>query len=111
MDTFSYCVQIGANGTVPVKVNSAQFDDGYKQVSGVGINSVAEAWSLTSKGQLADMQKVRQFLTSHCAASFYWKNPWGETKMYRVKSDSITTNFVTGQYVELTFTFEQAFTP
>jgi len=41
MDTFSYCVQIGATGTVPVKVNSAQFDDGYKQVSGVGINSVA----------------------------------------------------------------------
>ncbi|WP_241593058.1 phage tail protein [Rosenbergiella epipactidis] len=42
MNTFSYCVQIGATGTVPVKVNSAQFDDGYKQVSGIGINSVAE---------------------------------------------------------------------
>ena len=65
MDTFSYCVQIGATGTVPVKVNSAQFDDGYKQVSGVGINSVAEKWNLTSKGPLADMQKVRDFLNSH----------------------------------------------
>ncbi|WP_241616879.1 phage tail protein [Rosenbergiella epipactidis] len=111
MDTFSYCVQIGATGTVPVKVNSAQFDDGYKQVSGVGINSVAETWNLTSKGALADMQKVRDFLTSHCASSFYWKNPWGETKMYRVKAHSITPNFVTGQYVELSFTFEQAFAP
>lgn len=108
-DTFTYCVQIGANGTVPVKVNSAQFGDGYKQVSGAGINPIAETWSLTSKGRVSEMQKIRDFLTSHCINSFYWKNPWGEKKLYRVKPDSITPNFVNGQFVEITFTFEQAF--
>ena len=109
MDTFNYCVQIGANGTIPVKVNSAQFDDGYRQVSSVGINPVTETWNLTCKGSKKEMQKIRDFLTDHCVNSFYWENPWGELKTYRVKSDSIMPNFITGQFVELSFTFEQAF--
>ena len=111
MDTFSYCVQIGATGTVPVKVNSAQFDDGYKQVSEDGLNASMETWSLTCNGRPDDMATVRDFLVSHCATSFYWKNPWGETKLYRVKSDSIAPTFIYGNYVSLAFTFEQAVSP
>ena len=111
IDTFSYCVQVGANGTIPVTVNSIQFGDGYKQVSEVGINPVAEVWNLTSREYLAKSKEVKAFLESHCAKSFYWTNPWGDKKLYQVKADSITPNFVTGQFVEITFIFEQAFAP
>lgn len=109
MDTFEWCVSVGASGTVPVKVFTAQFDDGYKQVAESGINPDAESWDLNAKGIVKDMLPLRKFLTAHCAKSFLWKNPWGETKKYRVKPDSITLNFVNGNFVELSFTFEQSF--
>ena len=37
-DTFEYCVSVGAPGKIPVTVNSAQFGDGYSQVSEMGLN-------------------------------------------------------------------------
>ena len=110
-DTFDYCVSIGASGTLPVKTSSAQFGDGYKQVSGVGLNDALETWELTSKGRPENMLGVRNFLSSHCVHSFYWTNPWGEKKLYRVKADSIAPSFVYGNWAEISFTFEEAVAP
>ena len=92
-------MSVGAPGKIPVTVNSAQFDDGYSQVSEMGLNDAMESWDLTCKGRPAEMIGVRNFLTSNCTTSFLWKNPWGEQKLYRVKADSITPSFTNGNFV------------
>ncbi|WP_210453666.1 phage tail protein [Pantoea ananatis] len=111
IDEFSWCVRTGATEEVTVSALQAQFGDGYKQVAGTGINSETEAWPVTCNGSKAEMALVRAFLKSHVTTSFWWVNPWGERKLYRVKFDSIRPNFINGNFVEITFTFEQAFAP
>ncbi|MGX9359628.1 phage tail protein [Pantoea ananatis] len=110
-DTFTWCARVEASEQVAVSVIQAQFGDGYKQVAGRGINDQSESWSLTCNGNKTVMAEVRAFLRSHVTASFWWTNPWGERKLYRVKADSINPKFVNGSFAEIAFTFEQAFAP
>lgn len=110
-DTFTWEVRLQASEQVNVLTNTAQFGDGYKQVSGRGINDESETWSLTCNGRKAVITELRAFLKAHVASSFWWTNPWGEKKLFRVKADSINPKFINGDFVEITFTFEQAFAP
>jgi len=57
------------------------------------------------------MASVRAFLKTHVTTSFWWTNPWGEKKLYRVKADSINPKFINGGFAEISFTFEQSFAP
>jgi len=108
-DTFSWCVRTGATEEITVATLQAQFGDGYKQVAGAGINDQRESWPVTCSGSKAEMATVRAFLKAHVTASCWWVNPWGEKKLYRVKSDSIRPAFINGNFVEISFTFEQSF--
>lgn len=110
-DTFSWATRIQASEQLTVSAVQAQFGDGYKQMAGKGINDAAESWSLSCNGEVTVMASVRAFLKNHVVASFWWTNPWGEKKLYRVKADSINPKFINGGLVEITFTFEQAFAP
>ncbi|WAH52494.1 phage tail protein [Pseudescherichia vulneris] len=111
IDTFTWCVRVGASGTNTVSTLQAQFGDGYKQVAGAGINTAAENWNLVCSGNASAMKAVRDFLRDHVIHSFWWVNPWGERKLFRVRGDSISPNFINGNFVEISFTFEQAFAP
>lgn len=111
IDTFTRAVRIDASGTANVSTLSAQFGDGYRQVASAGINSAAETWTLKCNGSLTEMKEVRDFLLSHIIASFWWINPWGEKKLYRVKADSVSPTFPNGGFAEISFVFEQAFAP
>lgn len=110
-DTFTWATRIQASEQLSVSTIQAQYGDGYKQVAGKGINDAAESWSLSCNGQVDVMASVRAFLKTHVAASFWWTNPWGEKKLYRVKGDSINPKFINGGFVEISFTFEQSFSP
>lgn len=110
-DTFTWPARINSSEQLKVSTNEAQFGDGYKQISSLGLNTAAETWSLTCNGTAENMLPVREFLSNHVISSFWWANGWGEKKLYRVKSDSINSKFVNGGFVEITFTFEQAFAP
>lgn len=111
IDTFTWCARTEASEQLNVATIQAQFGDGYKQIAGKGINEESESWSLACNGRLAAMAHVRAFLKGHVTTSFWWTNPWGEKKLYRVKSDSINPKFLNGDFVEISFTFEQAFAP
>lgn len=111
IDTFTWCTRIGASEELNVATLQAQFGDGYKQVASAGINAAIESWTLTCSGTLSQMAQVRAFLKAHVITSFWWANPWGEKKLYRVKADSISPSFVNGNFVDIAFTFEQAFAP
>jgi phage-related protein len=108
-DTFTWATRLQASEQISVSVLLAQFGDGYKQIAGRGINDQAETWTLTCNGKKSPMTEVRTFLLSHVTTSFWWTNPWGEEKLYRVKSDSVNPKFINGDFVEIAFTFEQAF--
>jgi len=108
-DTFTWAARLQASEQINVSTNSAQFGDGYKQVSGLGINDTSESWSLTCNGRKLLISEIRGFLKSHVTSSFWWTNPWGEKKLFRVKADSINGKFINGDFVEITFTFVQAF--
>ncbi len=110
-DTFTWRTQATPSSTETVSVYSAKFGDGYAQIAESGINPVAESWTLTYAGRKADVAAVRNFLRAHVVNSFWWENPWGETLLYRVKSDSIAPTFQARDVVSLAFTFEQAFAP
>lgn len=111
IDTFTWCVRTDSSEQLAVSALQSQYGDGYKQIASSGINSAVETWTLAVNGRLSEMALVREFLKSHVITSFWWTNPWGEKKLYRVKSDSITPKFVNGNFVEIAFTFEQAYAP
>ncbi len=111
IDEFSWCVRTGAAEELTVSTMEAQFGDGYKQVAGTGINSARESWPVSCSGQKNEMAELRAFLKAHVTTSCWWVNPWGERKLYRVKADSIWPSFINGNFVEIGFTFEQAFAP
>ena len=111
IDTFTWPVRTGASETINIATQEIQFGDGYKQVAGIGINQESATWELTCNGKLADVKTIREFLKSHVIASFWWVNPWGEKKLYRVKKDSIKPVFTNGQFSEISFVFEQAYAP
>ncbi|CAH0198318.1 hypothetical protein SRABI13_01661 [Erwinia aphidicola] len=110
-DTFEWPVRISGSEQITVSALMAQFGDGYRQVAENGINSASETWNLSVNGQRDEMAAVRTFLKNHVIRSFWWVNPWGEKKLYRVKTDSINPKFINKGFVEITFTFEQAFAP
>ncbi|NIF20574.1 phage tail protein [Candidatus Pantoea multigeneris] len=111
IDTFSWAVRIGAEEQLSVAALSAQFGDGYSQIASAGINAAIETWTLSCNGDITEMKQVRSFLKDHVITSFWWENPWGEKKLYRVKKDSITPNFTTGVFVDISFTFLEAPSP
>lgn len=111
-DTFDkWHARIEATEDITIATVQAQFGDGYKQIASNGLNAALESWSLTCNGRREDMFELRAFLKSHVISSFWWVNPWGEKKLYRVKSDSIAPKFVNGELAEISFTFEQSFAP
>lgn len=110
-DTFTWGVLVGGSETLNVATLKAQFGDGYSQIASAGINSAIESWTLSHREKVWNVSEIRAFLKAHVIQSFWWTNPWGEKHLYRVKSDSITTTWITSDFVELGFTFEQAFAP
>jgi phage-related protein len=47
VETFSYCVQLGADGEIEQRTWENEFGDGLVQAGGIGINTKSENWNLT----------------------------------------------------------------
>lgn len=110
-DTFKWRTRKTAQGTETVRTLQSQFGDGYKQIAGMGINDRSETWNLDWIGTRSEVAELRSFLLSHVTKSFWWTNPWGEKKLYRVKADSFSASFLSGTKATASFIFEQSFAP
>jgi Phage-related protein len=108
-DTFSWRTRKSAQGTESARTLQSQFGDGYKQIAGMGINDRSEVWELDWTGTRSEAAVLRAFLMSHITKSFWWTNPWGEKKLYRMKADSFSVSFPSGKKATVAFTFEQSF--
>ena len=113
IETFIWKTQIqsGMEGTFDHRVRTAQFGDGYKQVSGDGINPETQSWPVSMAGRKADMLPVLTFIRNHTVKSFIWTPPYGVAGLYRVVPDSIRTNPLSSNSLTISATFEQAFAP
>ncbi|MFC0225690.1 phage tail protein [Serratia aquatilis] len=111
IETFTWRTQGQPEGSYAQRVRSAQFGDGYKQVSGNGLNIETQSWPLSFSGQRAEILPILAFVRRHTTKSFIWTPPYGEKGLYRVVADSIRAMPVGGTVVAISAIFEQAFVP
>ncbi|MDF7648104.1 phage tail protein [Erwiniaceae bacterium L1_54_3] len=110
IEVFTWCARINASGEVKFSTRSVQFGDGYKQVSGNGINNRTQSWDLTFTGNEAMISAIKQFLDNHQGTrAFQWKPPLEPIGLYRC-DDYKPVALGAGLY-DFTATFEQAFKP
>lgn len=113
IETFAWRTQTqgGMEGELNQRVREAQMGDGYKQVSGDGINPETQSWPITLTGRQVDVLPAMNFMRTHVTKSFIWTPPFGVPGLYRVVKDSIRPSPVGGVVMTIKATFEQAFAP
>jgi len=110
IDIFTWCPRINAQQEVTFTTRRAQFGDGYKQVSGDGINSRVQSWSLEFTGDEAYISAIKSFLDScQGSKSFQWQPPLEPLGLYRC--DTYKPTALGAGIYNLSATFEQAFAP
>lgn len=102
--------QEGAEGDVTLRSTDIRFGDGYRQITGVGMNSKEQVWPLRWVGTEAEVTPIRDFLDLHAGyIPFFWTPPLGVQGKYICKGyrpvAAAAGNFT------LSATFEQVFTP
>ncbi|WP_034913039.1 phage tail protein [Erwinia sp. 9145] len=113
IETFTWRTQTQGNmeGSFDHRIREAQFGDGYKQVSGDGINPETQSWPVTLTGRQRDILPALTFIRNHTVKSFIWTPPFGGPGLYRAVKDSIKALPIGGNAMTITATFEQAFAP
>lgn len=109
IDTFQWQTQASPTGNFAHNVRSAQFGDGYKQISSNGLNQAVQQWQLAYTGHPAVTQSMLTFLNQHVILAFFWTPPNGKKALFRVRSDSISVTPLARNVEALSFSFEQAF--
>ncbi len=108
--TFTWSPQIKPTGDSTFRVRTAQFGDGYAQVSGDGINTETQSWDLSFTGNTAYINAIVAFLRDKAGAtSFIWTPPLGVPGLYRCAEFKPTP--LGGDNYTLTATFTQSFQP
>lgn len=106
----NWCARVGASSEVNYRLRKAQFGDGYQQVSGDGINNQSESWDIEFTGELIYISDISDWFDARSGQkSFFWKNPFGKTKLYRC--EGYRTTALGNERFSLTCKFIEAFAP
>lgn len=82
-ELFAWAPQEEAAGKVRLRMNQAQYGDGYSQRAGDGINGKSQTWNLTFKGNAARIDAIRAFLDARGGwQSFFWTPSLGVQGYY-----------------------------
>ncbi|KPA87082.1 phage-related protein [Pseudomonas asplenii] len=109
-ETFTWGPERNTTPTISFRTKSAKFGDGYEQRAADGINNRTQSWPLKFTGTKKRIEEIMDFLDRHAGhKAFYWKNPFGETVLYRC--DQYQPQPMSGTTYSLTATFDQAFHP
>lgn len=110
IETFIWPVQIQAQQQISYsqRVKSAQFGDGYEQVSGDGINPETIQVPITWTGKRSEAMGLRNFLRRHATKTFFFTPPFEQQGLYRVTADSINLVPISASVATVTATFKQA---
>lgn len=84
LKTFIWSPLNGVTGDITRRTRTAQFGDGYEQVTDDGMNSENQSWPLSFTDKWTDIKPIIDFLREHGEArAFLWTNPLGESGLYR----------------------------
>lgn len=108
LQTFNWSPRNGPVGDIQFRTRSAQYGDGYEQVTGDGINSETQSWPLTFVGLNEDIRPILKFVREHGETrAFKWVNPLGELGLYR--ATQIKPTVMDFARMSLSVTFVTAF--
>ena len=110
-ETFTWKAEVGGtSGSGEFKVGTAQFGDGYRQDSNIGLNPERQKWPVAVSGFRAQLQPIVDFVREHSGAMpFYWTPPFGVLGYYKCKTWGLSPNG--GDHWTLTMEFEQTYIP
>lgn len=109
-EVFEFPVLANDTGTKEYIIRTAQYGDGYAQVSGEGINSSKRSWNISYAGKIEKVLEVAAFLDARKGyESFIWKDPTGSFGLYRSATHQILP--YSKDVFRLTTMFEEAFAP
>jgi phage-related protein len=113
IEHFSWRIQAASQPTLSSKdtVRTAQFGDGYKQVSGTGLNDEILNYAFSFTGDPQTAREIHAFLQRHKIKSFTFTPPGGELALWRVEANSLQRVTLSKKVETVTATFEQAFLP
>ncbi|CAM8575011.1 phage tail protein [Enterobacter asburiae] len=113
IEHFVWRIQAASQPTLSSKdtVRTAQFGDGYKQVSGSGLNDEVLNYAFSFTGDPVTAREIHAFLRRHKTTSFSFTPPGGDLALWRVEADSLQRVILNKKVETVTATFEQAFKP
>lgn len=113
IEHFGWRIKASSQPTLKSKdvVRSAQFSDGYKQVSGSGLNDETLSYEFSFSGDPQTVRDIHTFLRRHKTKSFSFTPPGGELTLWRVEADSLQRVTKSKTVETVSATFEQAFAP
>lgn len=83
MATFTWFPDASIRMEVEPQVASAKFGDGYEQRAPIGINTMAEKWSLSFTGTPVEVADIEAFFREHQGVyAFDWTTPDLNTGRY-----------------------------
>ena len=113
IEHFGWRIKASSQPTLKSKdtVRTAQFGDGYKQVSGAGLNDETLSYEFSFSGDPQTVRDIHTFLRRHKPNSFSFTPPGGELTLWRVEADSLQRVTKSKTVETVSATFEQAFAP
>ncbi len=113
VEHFSWRIKASSQPTLKSKdtVRTAQFGDGYKQVTGSGLNDETLSYEYSFTGKPEIVRDIYAFLRRHKTKSFSFTPPGGELTLWRVEADSLQRAIKSKTVETVSATFEQAFAP
>ena len=111
IETFTWPVQIQAQQQISYtqRIKSAQFGEGYEQVSGDGINPETIQVPITWTGKRSEVVAMRDFMRRHVVKAFIFTPPFEQQGLYRITPESINLVPVAANVATITATFKQAY--
>lgn len=111
LDKFKWCVQVQNGGGQMTTTNNdraVSFGNGYQQVGSSGFNTERREFEITYAG--SKYAEVLAFLRSHRLVPFAFQPPGDTIGIFILKSDTLTTNPITGNLLEVKCTIVEQFT-
>ncbi|BDH46385.1 hypothetical protein TUM12370_24290 [Salmonella enterica subsp. enterica serovar Choleraesuis] len=113
IETFEWGIQSASQPTLKStdSIRVVQFGDGYKQVSGSGLNDETLSYEYAFTGRPELGLEIYTFLRRHKTRSFIFTPPFGEMGLWRVQQDTLQKVIRSKTVMNISATFEQAFHP
>jgi phage-related protein len=109
---FPWQPDYGASNSVTPNVLTAKYGDGYSQDQPLGINYIAQVWTLTFNRNHKEADQIYNFLMNQGGYLRFWWTPPRQEQAIKVKTTGKIGKAETDAHqTTITATFQQVFDP